>query len=136
MGFNRLDKSQAAARFAHVEQTDGDKKVRRVSLPGSDGKRYQVIIRRDAQHGFGKRVITTECRQMVAGDNFVPCKGNTNGHVCYHSVAAVLVAAEKSGHSVAVCKTYGDAQRLSRMGGAIAVLSSHQGKGILYLVIK
>lgn len=74
----------------HVLQRDKEGRIKSVLVPGTDGKQYMVILKRDSL-GFN-----VEC-QLQAG---------TMGHVgfcksgnlmCYHGLAAVMLALKDMG---------------------------------------
>lgn len=119
--------------FTHVMSEDTNEKARTVLVPGSEGKQYQVILRR-----FGHK-ITSECRLVVGANNMVDCKGNTFGGVCYHSMAAVMTSAFMFDFNPSITKVYKFAQKLKNLkkGGNVYMLSSHQSrKNHVYLVAK
>lgn len=107
---DRVTKARHAVSFAKVMSTDKDGNVKTIIVPGSDGKRYHVILRR-----FGG-VWSGKCRLEVHGNNHVPCKGNSNGYSCYHTITAVIVAAEQSGYRVQFTDAEPKARLLERLG--------------------
>jgi len=124
----RVAKAKAAAKFAAIVTRDRDNKPATLVVPGTSGKRYQQILRRS------KRVITSECR-LETGSGYVNCKGNSNGHVCYHSIAATIAVAQDAGCSVSFCSSEQDADRLAHMGGSVAQLGSRQSGARICIVI-
>ena len=122
----RTTRARAAARFGQVLSRDRDGRVKTVLVPGSDGKQYQVILRRGA-------ALTTECR-LDTGHGHLDCAGNANGHVCYHSIAAVALASRDAGLNARFCATETAAKRLARLGGTLVSLNSRQGTGRLWIV--
>ena len=125
---DRAMKARASARFGKVTSRDRDGRVKVVLLPGTDGKQYQVILRRGA-------ALTTECR-LDTGHGHLDCKGNSNGHVCYHSIAAVALASRDAGLNARFCATERAAKRLARLGGTLVSLNSRQGTGRLWVVAR
>ena len=123
---DRTTKARAAARFGKVLSRDKDGRARTVLVPGSSGKQYQVILRRAGG-------LSTECR-LDTGHGHLACKGNSNGHVCYHSIAAVALATGDAGLSARFCGTEAAAKRLTRLGGSVVSLNSRQGTGRLWVV--
>ena len=100
-----------------------DGKARTITVPGTDGKQYQVIIRRD--NGFW----TTECRCRCGAAGYSDCPGNTKT-VCYHSFAAIFAAGLDNGCRVhSVTESLEAASRLKRLviNAVIKSLRSHQG---------
>jgi len=124
----RTTKARAAARFGHVLSRDKEGRVKTVLLPGTDGKQYQVILRRSPS-------LSTECR-LDTEHGHLACAGNSNGHVCYHSLAAVTLASRDAGLSARFCATETAARRLARLGGTLVPLNSRQGTGRLWVVAK
>ncbi len=119
--------------FTHIMSEDTNEKVKTVLVPGSEGKQYQVILRR-----FGSK-ITSECRLIIGANNHIDCKGNTFGGVCYHSMAAVMTSAFKFDYNPSITRKYKFAQKLKNLksNGNVYVLSSHQSnKNHVYLVAK
>lgn len=150
---NRRKIAKAAAIFVGVTKFDKNGRPRVLNVPGSEGKEYQVILRRKG------RMLTTECCLIAGRNNFVPCQGNcrckdkTKETICYHSMAAVNYAIEhkfewdlrqrkyiasESGFKASWCTSEKDAQRLVNMnGGTIFNIKSQQNtNGIAYIVVK
>lgn len=131
----RVKKAKAAAKFSAV-MTRGKKDglVRTIVVPGSQGKQYHIILRRYKTRAGKVFKITTECRVIAGNNGHVTCPGNSNGCVCYHSMAAILTMA--NGYNVSFCSSREDANRLSHINnGRVGILASHQGKGRLFTVI-
>lgn len=140
----RVQKAKAAALFAVVINRDSKGRVRNVHLPGTDGKRRMVLLRRhrvrgDAAIQWG---ISTSCSAIIEQGNavgYVPCPGNTFSAVCYSSMTAILVALAEAGYGCSFCATQGDAERLARLGGDVVVIWSRQTRKHmtpLYAVVK
>ena len=129
----RVKKAKAAAAFAGIVTRDKDGKAKTITVPGTKGKQYQVIVRRITNKKGHVYKVTTECRVSAGGCGYVNCPGNPK-HVCYHSLAAFLAMAK--GHQVAFCSTWEDAKRLSHLNqGKVGILASHNGSGRLYTVV-
>lgn len=80
----RVEIARSALPFVGVVEKDKTGKPRVLLVPGSGGKRYQVIIRRS-------NVISVECRCEAGGIGYIPCKGNSlNETICRHSMTALL----------------------------------------------
>lgn len=125
---NRVEKAKAAMQFAKVTQRDKDGKIRSVILPGSEGKRYQVILRRD------NRGLTSELLLLVNNSQLKP--GYTN-QITYHQMAAVQMAANGNGYKVAWCANKNDAERLAKLGGRIFTFRNFDNReSVMYAVIK
>jgi len=87
-----MENYQAAAQLAMIEKvTDG--MVRSVRVPGHETINV-VYLRR-----LPGNTIEAECRRRTeVGDTF--CPAYEHGLVCYHSQAAVVVAAKAQGHRI------------------------------------
>jgi len=125
----RVEKAREIAEheLVAVLKRDEEGRPKALLVPGGEGKQYQVLIRRNA-------AFETECFLWTALGP-VPCRGNQNGHVCYHSLAAVFAAAREAGFRFMVTDSLENAERLARIGGEIKELRSRQGSGHLFLVI-
>lgn len=107
----RVEEAKAAAKFAVVD-TNRAGQVRKVTLPGHDGHRYMVIVKRE------NGTIHTDCWLEAGACGHTECKGNANA-TCYHTIAAVILAAKSVKGEVSFAETPEDAKRLSRLGGQI-----------------
>lgn len=107
----RVEEAKAAAKFAVVD-TNRTGQVKKVTLPGHDGKRYMVIVKRTPDG------IHTDCHIDAGPHGLVECKGNSHA-TCYHTIAAVILAAKSVKGEVRFTETPEDAKRLSHLGGQI-----------------
>jgi len=123
----RVKRAKASAAFAKIMSKNKQGAVTKVVVPGHEGKQYQIIIRRAS-------VLSTECRLDTAG-GYQACPGNSNGHVCYHSIAALEVAARESKVALSWCQNEREAIRLENLGGQSFPVTSWQGKGRLWAVV-
>ena len=101
-----------------VLSRDPEDRIRSAIVPGTDGKRYHVILRRN------NGAMTTECRLEVNGGN-EPCKGNSRT-VCYHSIAALTLCAIEAKKEVAFCNDKASADLRARISGEINTVRSFQ----------
>lgn len=120
----RVSKARQIARMGlcSIVTRTGDGNARTITVPGTDGKQYQVIIRRD--NGFW----TTECRCKCGAAGYSDCSGNTKT-VCYHSFAAIFAAGLDNGCRVhSVTESLKAASLLKRLvkKAVIKSLRSHQ----------
>lgn len=117
--------------LSRVVQWDSKGRPNKIIVPGSDSKRYTVIIRRQAE-----QYLECECKLDVTGTSDVDCPGNAH-NVCYHAQAAVMKCLEEAGFKYAAfCKTLPDAQRLAHLveDGDIYRVVSRQSRKSRYLV--
>lgn len=124
----RVYKAKQAATFSKILARDVSGRVTSVLTPGSDGKQYRVILRRNGH-------ITTECQCQTSGGD-VACQGNQHA-VCYHSLAALIVAAEARDGQVSFCESKDKADNLSHTGRTVSRVTSHQCESAeLWMAVK
>jgi hypothetical protein len=124
----RVDKARRIAKMGlcSITSRDRDGKAKTVTVPGSEGKRYQVIIKR--RNGYW----TTECRLECGPAGYKDCLGNSIT-VCYHSFAAIFAAGLDNGCRVhSVTESLKAAGRLKRLvkKAVIKSLRSRQNESI------
>jgi len=124
----RVKRAKASAAFAKIMSKNKQGAVTKVVVPGHEGKQYQIIIRRVS-------ALSTECRLDTMG-GYVPCPGNSNGALCFHSIAALEVAARESKVALSWCQNEREAIRLENLGGKSFPVMSWQGKGQLWAVVR
>ena len=110
---NRVMKANAAKLFAKVVQTDENGNALIVLVPGTEGKRYRVSFIRAAG------LLHAVC-DNIGGDVPVQCISHARVP-CYHTMAAVQVAAELKHRTVIWCANEADATNLSNLyvGGTL-----------------
>lgn len=121
---SRLPKRKEASQQAEVLLRDGKNRPILVAVPSLSDNRhvYTVTI------GRLPSGILTQCKC----DNQA-CQGNSYHTICYHSQAAILLAAGQG--KTFWCESKADADRLNRIHkGIIIPVSSLQGKGKAWLV--
>jgi hypothetical protein len=106
---NRVAKANAAVRFAKVLNFDAKGYVKAVVLPGSDGKRYHVILRRTPHYISAE--LNVDTGHGLTQPPYPPL------YVTYHMMAAVQIAADAQNHRVKWCANAEDAMRLARIEG-------------------
>lgn len=131
---NRLwNKAKAGVQFSVITSTDAQGRAKTILTPGSEGKQYEVILRRFLEKGVP--IITTECR-CKTGIGYVNCPSNNGkGEICYHSMMSLLKSVEGK-LNIAFCANQNDADNLSHLGGVVIKVRSHQGSGELWVVAK
>jgi len=92
---SRRQNVTAAAQLATVKSSDKLGRVRSVEVPGHHTYRLVLLSRLDS----APNTIIAECL-MQTKIGMIPCKGNGRTTTCYHSLAAVRVAAEECGARV------------------------------------
>lgn len=91
----RVEAARKASEFAQIVSRDFKGRVKSVLVPGHEGKRYQVFLKR------GNGTLLTEC-QLETGMGFIPCPG-AGRSVCYHQMAGVIATAHDAGYEVQFC---------------------------------
>jgi hypothetical protein len=117
-----------ASEFVYILSRDKNGKARTAIVPGHEGKRYHVILRRAAG------CISGECHVYTEHGIGDACKGNTHG-LCYHVLAAMIYSSEQCG-SLAVCASESDAKRRAHLGGDAVRLQSCQSNKIAWGVFR
>ena len=123
----RVGRARKASAFAGVLTRDKEEKIRTLVVPGSCGRRYHEIVRRNGTS------ISVECRLEV-GRGYLDCQGNSHS-VCYHAVATAIKVAAEAGYKVSLCDDPKKAERVRRLhNGKIGQLKSHQSGKALWIV--
>jgi hypothetical protein len=116
----------------HVSKRDAKGRATVVEVPGTDAKRYRVILRRNG------RTISAECA-LEAGHSLghITCRGNRCARqLCKHSMAAIEFAIREQRMKGHWCETIEDAQRLHKMlGGSIFTAKSYDGNGHAIILV-
>ena len=120
----RVSKARRIAEMSlcSITSLDREGKAKTVTVPGTDGKRYQVRIRRN------NGSWSTECRYEAGAIGYRDCSGNSVT-VCYHSFAAIFAAGLDNGCRVhSVTESLKAASLLKRLvkKAVIKSLRSHQ----------
>lgn len=110
---------------------DRDHRPTKLHVPGSDGKHYDVLVRRS------RKLYEVECLLSVTGTSQESCPGNLHG-ICYHTRAAVAKCALEQGYKhVSFCKTEQDAQRIQNLThGKTTRVASRQSGVVMWLVYR
>jgi hypothetical protein len=125
---NRIEKARSIvnAGLVGVLQRDNEGRPRVLRVPGSEGKSYQVIIRR-------KGFLSCECNMETGTLGYTPCEGNKKT-VCYHAIAALLASA--GDRRVVICTDLVTAKRVSNLGGTIYEIKSWNGGRPIWIVVR
>jgi hypothetical protein len=120
-----------AAEFSKAISIDAKGRVREVAVPGHDGARYEVIIKRD-EKGHD---VKCECRQALADGNYIECEGN-EFNTCYHSIVAIMIAAGVMGKQVAFSANKQGADKTARFhkGSKVVKFGSNRNDKRIYAV--
>lgn len=117
---NRVAKARAALKFAKVTQCDSDGRIRAAVMPGTEGKQYHIILRRNP--------LSVELNLIVSGDLVKPHYAHQT--ITYHGMATVMMAAEEAGYDIAWCASERDADRLENLGGTKFVLRNRDNTNL------
>lgn len=116
----------------HVSKRDARGRATVIEVPGTEAKRYRVILRRSG------RTISAECA-LEAGHSLghITCRGNRCAkQLCKHSMAAIEFAIREQGMLGHWCESIADAQKLHRMiGGTIFTAKSYDGNGVAIILV-
>ena len=125
----RVQKAKNALPFIGITQRDKNGKPKTLVVPGSKGKKYRVILRREGG------IITAECAKELGHLGYENCKGNSHS-LCYHSIAAIEFSLREAGFKSHWCETEKDAQRLfNAIGGTIFMAKSHSCNVMAFILI-
>ena len=124
---NRVAKAKAAMHFAQVTQYDANGKIRSVILPGSNGKTYQVIVRRNG-------CFSTELLMLVNGHQRKP---RYAAQITYHQLTVAMLAAQEAGFKVTWTSNEQDSKNLSNLGGTVFCIKNHDNpNSVMFGIMK
>lgn len=115
--------------FIGILQSDKMNRPALLKVPGSEGKSYNVIIKRDTKYNL----VEVECNLDCNHHGYQACKGNSKT-ICKHSRAAINFLMIKAGFKVRWFDTYEKAFKML-MGGKIIVVKSKQSQDKAWVVI-
>ena len=116
---NRVEKASAAVFFSKVEKREKDGRAKVFIVPGSQAKQYQVILRRFVDSETNLQAMSVEVN-LLTGNGTLPLHTPT---ISYHGMCAVQITAAEANYKVIWCANPEDAQKLSRIGGALFSVS-------------
>ena len=126
----RVEIAKSALPFVGIVERDKTGKPKVLLVPGSEGKRYQVILRRVPG------IVSAECR-CETEIGHIPCKGNSlNETVCRHSMTAIAKSVDLVGLHISFCQNERDAKKLAKLGGKVYPIVSFQSKGQVWGVVR
>jgi hypothetical protein len=128
---DRVREARAAAKFGVIAKTGATSDI---TVPGHDGKRMNVLIRKEFVDG--KHLLSGECR-VCQQYGYKDCRGNHNG-VCYHVIAAVILMADAKGFDVAFTNSTKTVESTRRFGGTVTGVFSWQNRSVpmIYAIYK
>lgn len=128
---DRVVEARAAAKFGVISKTGATSDV---TVPGHDGKRMKVLIRKEFVDG--KHLLSGECR-VCQTYGYAGCPGNYNG-VCYHTIAAVVLLADAQGYDVSFTDSSSAVESTRKFGGTVTGVFSWQNRSrpMIYAIYK
>lgn len=113
-----------AREFVHVLSRDDKGRPTRLLVPGHEGRLYKVDLERNGK-------LEATCRQVGESGTvfYADCKG-AQRNICYHILAACMVAAEEQGKEVRWCVDERHAKQLTELwyNQSFSVKSAQSGK--------
>ncbi len=123
----KIKEARMLASLAKVQKRNAAGKITFLTIPGSNAKTYDEIIRR--RNG----TLTVEC-MLNTSCGHTACKGNSIS-LCYHAIGGAIAMIEQSGCKVvAIADERANAIQRKNLGGKIVEVRSYQsGKPIWML---
>lgn len=104
---SRIKIARTLVPFAIITQRNRQGQITGIEVPGRDGKRYSVYLKR-TNIGF-------ECQcYLNTGAGEIDCKGSGSS-VCYHQIVAIILAAKDAGMEVSVAHTKESAKKINHI---------------------
>lgn len=130
---SRKQKILQAASTACIVKTDKNGHPKTIRIKGSKDN-YQVNFKIGVGQveGIDYFVFEASCVKL---NGWHDCKGNSNGYVCYHSLAGLQKRAQWSGKKLILVKSFQSAVNLLNFGGQLIKISSTQGEGYCWGVV-
>ena len=123
----RIKDAKFLAKLAKIQQMNRKGQITSVTVPGSNAKTYDEIIRR--RNG----TLSVECLCNTRGGHQA-CKGNSIS-LCYHAIAGAIATIEQSGYKVtAIADERANAIKLKNFGGRMLEVRSYQSGKPLWML--
>jgi hypothetical protein len=126
------ESARRVVEFIKLYDFDKDGKPLHALVPGHGAQYYQVEMDRRPFKLDSAATIRCRCINPDLGES---CKGNSHG-VCYHSVGAVIRAAEKMGCTIALCDSLEGAWTVAAIGGTVMCIRSVQSNKEIFAVYR
>ena len=125
----RIKDARMLASLAKVQKMNKAGKITSLTIPGSNAKFYDEIIRR--RNGS----LTVECL-LNTGYGHLACKGNSVS-LCYHAIGGAIATIENSGYKVtAIADQRANALKLKNFGSKMVEVRSYQSGKPLWMLYK
>ena len=123
----RVKDARMLASLAKVQKRNKAGLITSITIPGSNAKSYDEIIRR--RNG----TLTVQCLLNTSGGHLA-CKGNSVS-LCYHAIGGAIAMIENSGYKVvAIADQRANAIRRKRIGGKMVEVRSYQSGKPLWML--
>jgi len=123
----RIKDAKFLSRLTKVQKKNKAGLITALTVPGSNAKTYDEIIRRH------NGTLTVECLLNTRGGH-MRCKGNDIS-LCYHAIAGAIATVENSGYKViAIADQRANALRRKRIGGKMVEVRSYQSGKPLWML--
>ena len=123
----RIKDAKFLANLAKVQQKNKKGQITSLTVPGSNAKTYDEIIRR--RNG----TLSVECLCNTSGGHQA-CKGNSIS-LCYHAIAGAIATIEQSGYKVtAIADQKDNAIKLKNFGGKMVEVRIYQSGKPLWML--
>ena len=127
----RIKDARFLSGLAKVQRKNKKGQITCLTVPGSNAKTYDEIIRR-GRNGQG---LTVECLCNTRGGH-VACKGNSIS-MCYHAIAGAIATVDGSGYKVvAIADERANAIKLKNFGSKMVEVRSYQSGKPLWMLYK
>lgn len=113
------DSAKRAIEFTRIIGRDKEGRPSYLEVPGHDSKRYFVKLIRN------KSGLLSHCYLDRSGYGNADCPSK---QVCYHTLAAIMKAANEADMQVVWCSCKENARRLSNLGGQVFYVTNNHGK--------
>jgi len=128
-----IPEAQSASKFALVTKKSNSTVKYKVTIPGHDGKRYMVLLRRISGGYTGECLL--DAGALGTPSTCLSATKSTNG-ACYHIGAALLEIAASAGYKLAFCQNEAAAKRLRNLyNGIVLWYARHNGNKMEWAVV-
>ena len=125
----RIKDARLLSSLAKVQQTNKAGLITSITIPGSNAKTYDEIIRRRNNN------LTVECL-LNTSVGHKACRGNSVS-LCYHAIGGAIAVVENSGYKVtAISDERANALKLKNFGSKMVEVRSYQSGKPLWMLYK
>ena len=125
----RIKDARQLAGLAKVQKKNKAGKITFLTIPGSNAKTYDEIIRRRDGTLTVECLLNTSCGHKA-------CKGNSIS-LCYHAIGGAIATIENSGYKVvAISDQKANALKLKNFGNKMVEVRSYQSGKPIWMLYK